>query len=192
MENPDQPTPSWTWKLLKSERGPELPIFKVRFDWLENPRNAAELKAVVLEARDWVDVVAVTPEQKIVMVKQYRFGISDLSLEIPAGVTEPNEAPERAAKRELLEETGYSTDDWTYLGWVYANPAFLNNRCHQWLARNVRKTHAPHLDDGEHLEVDELTLTEVQDAVRAGCFRNSLGMLGLSKVFPFFFCEKHE
>ena len=172
-----------SWKLLGSERGPELPIFSVRFDWLENPRNATSLKAVVLEARDWVDVVAITPAGKIIMVTQFRFGIGCQTLEIPAGVMELDETPEHAARRELQEETGYTTDDWTYLGWVHPNPAFLNNRCHQWCARNITKTHTPALDDGEHIEVNELTLAELQQAIRDGRLRNSLGLLGLSKVF---------
>ena len=171
------------WKHVDSEEGEDLRIFRVRFDELKNPRNDYSLKAVVLEANDWVDVVAVTPEKKIVVVDQYRFGRRRIATEIPAGMIESGEDPKVAGQRELLEETGYSTENWKSLGWVEPNPAFLNNRCYQFLAVDVRKTHEPKLDKGEAIHVRELTLQEVREEIRQGRIRNSLGLLGLSKAF---------
>lgn len=171
------------WKHLRSERGPDFPIFRVRFDWMENSRNAHQMKAVILEAHDWVNVVAITPEQKIVMVEQYRFGVGHTTIEVPAGVMEPGETPQHAAMRELQEETGYTSDQWTYLGWVEPNPAFMNNKCHHWVARDVRQTHTPTLDAGEAIVVRELSFDAVRHEVRAGNMRSSLGLIALSQVF---------
>jgi ADP-ribose pyrophosphatase len=171
------------WKVIRSEPGPDLRIFQSRFDWIENPRNNKVLQAVILQARDWVNVVALTPEEKIVAVSQFRFGIRRQSLEIPAGLVDPGETPLEAARRELAEETGYAAGEWKSLGWSYANPAFLNNRAHHFLALNARPTQPPQLEDGEDIVCAELTLDEVRRAIQSETMRNAMTLLGLSKVF---------
>jgi len=171
------------WKLLKTTPGPDLTLFQVRFDWLENPRNGHTVKATVVEAPDWVNVVALTPEGELVLVRQYRFGRGEITLEIPAGIVEPGENSRDAAARELMEETGFSTEDWKYLGWVAPNPAYLNNRCHHWLARDVEKVAPPALDEGENLEVLVLSLDQIKEEVKSGLFRHSLAISALSWVF---------
>jgi 8-oxo-dGTP pyrophosphatase MutT (NUDIX family) len=171
------------WKITSSESGPELPLFKTRYDFVENPRNNKSMKAVVLESADWVNVVAITPENKIIVVEQHRFGISKTNIEIPAGLVDPGEEPKQTAIRELLEETGYTADNWQSLGWVEANPAFLDNHCHLWLATDVMKTAEPKLDDGEDIAVSELSLEELKTEIELGMMRNSLALLALSRVF---------
>lgn len=173
------------WILERREQGPDLTLFRTRFDWLKNPRNAKTIRAVVLESNDWVNVVALTPDKKILVVRQYRFGIQKTTLEIPAGLIEPGENPEQAAVRELVEETGYTSDQWIPLGWVEANPAFLNNRCYLWLAMDVVKTTETHLDTGEELVMDELSIEEVMEEIKAGRMRNTYSLLGLSRVYDF-------
>jgi 8-oxo-dGTP pyrophosphatase MutT (NUDIX family) len=172
-----------SWETLRSEQGPNLILFQVRYDWVKNPRNARSMKAVVLETNDWVNVVAVTPAQKIVTVTQYRFGVRRRTVEIPAGIINPGETPEQAAIRELREETGFTSTRWKYLGWAEANPAFLNNVCHQWLALDVVKTSPVDLDEGEEISVTELSLDEVRREIEQGRMRNSLTLLSLSRVF---------
>jgi 8-oxo-dGTP pyrophosphatase MutT (NUDIX family) len=171
------------WTTLDSEPGPDLRIFQSRFDRVENPRNGNTFQALVLEAREWVNVVAVTAERRIVAVNQYRFGIGGLSLEIPAGIVDPGETPLQAAERELEEETGYAAREWKSLGWSYANPAFLTNRAHHFLALDVRRTCDPHNEDSEDIECVELTLDEVREAIRGERMRNAMTLLALSKVF---------
>ena len=172
-----------TWKLLRSEQGKNLIIAKVRFDTWQNPRNGVEIKATVLDTPDWVNIVALTPEGKILLVKQFRLGIAALTTETPAGVVEEGEDPQDAAIRELAEETGYTTDDWSYLGWVEPNPAFQNNHCHQFLAKNVVRTQNVNQDDGEDVGFCEMTLDEIKEEIKAGRMRNSLSLLTLSRVF---------
>lgn len=171
------------WKVIRSEQGPNLVLFQARYDWVRNPRNAKSMKAVILESPDWVNVVAITAEKKIVVVQQYRFGIRKTTLEIPAGILNQGETPEQAAVRELKEETGYTATHWKYLGWVEPNPAFLNNRCHLWLALDVVKTSDPQLDEGEEISVAELSLEEVRSEIEKGSMRNSLSLLSLAQVF---------
>ena len=178
--NADTPRP---WEVIQSEQGPDLVLFRTRYDWVRNPSNSKLMKAVILETRDWVNIVAVTPEKKIVAVKQFRFGVARTTVEIPAGIIEEGEAHEQAARRELKEETGFTANRWEYLGWFEANPAFLNNVCHVWLALDVVKTHTLQLDEGEEISIDELSIEEVRKEIEQGRMRNSLTLLALSRVF---------
>ncbi len=171
------------WRVIRSEPGPDLRIFTSRYDWIENPRNQKVLQALILQAPDWVNVVALTPDEKIVAVRQFRFGIRRQSLEIPAGLVDPGETPLEAARRELAEETGYTASEWKSLGWSYANPAFLTNRAHHFLATGVRRTQAPQPEDGEDIMCTELTLDEARRAIQAETMRNAMTLLALSKVF---------
>jgi ADP-ribose pyrophosphatase len=177
----ETPSPC-VWQTISSSPGPDLKIFRVRFDRVVNPRNSSEVEAVVLETPDWVDVLAVTPKARLVVIDQYRFGTGTMTTEIPAGAVDRGETAEEAAKRELYEETGYESDDWEYLGWVQPNPAFHNNVCHQFLAKNAIMSGEPTLDGGESIKVRELSIEEIRSEVEEGKIRNSLALLALSRV----------
>jgi ADP-ribose pyrophosphatase len=172
-----------SWEIMRSEPGPDLVLFQTRYDWVKNPRNAKSMKAVILEAADWVNIVALTPAEKILVVRQFRFGVARTTIEIPAGIIEPGETPEQAAVRELKEETGYTAAGWKYLGWFEANPAFMNNVCHTWLALDIVKSHSPQLDEGEEISIAELSLGEIREEIERGNMRNSLTVLALTRVF---------
>ncbi|MBN1504799.1 MAG: NUDIX hydrolase [Candidatus Eisenbacteria bacterium] len=171
------------WEHVRSALGLDLRLFRVRFDWLKNRRNGHTVKATVLESPDWVNVVALTPRDKFVVVRQYRFGTAKTTTEIPAGIVEPGETHRQAAERELKEETGYTSQDWQYLGYVEPNPAFLNNKCHHWLARKAERTSEPVLDVGENMLVSEMSLDEVRLEVERGLFRHSLALTALAHLF---------
>ncbi|MBT8085754.1 MAG: NUDIX hydrolase [Woeseia sp.] len=173
-----------TWKKLHSEAGPELPLFGVRIDTLQHPVSAASFKRLVLEAPDWVTVVATTCDDKIIMVEQFRFGVGELTIEPVGGIIDAGEKSLAAAQRELLEETGFGEGRWRYLGSVQGNPAIQNNLCHHWLAEGVVRLQEPSPDEGEAIQVHTLTLPELKEAIAVGTLKHPLGLSALSRVFP--------
>lgn len=179
--DPARPEPR-PWRTERSERGENLLICRVRFDHMENPRTGEVLRRTVLETRDWVNVVALTRDERLVVVKQFRFGTGAVTLEIPGGVIDHGEAPLDAARRELREECGYSAREWTYLGAVEPNPAFHDNLCHHFLARGAERTHEQELDEGEDIVVAELALEEVRERILQGEIRHALVLTALQRV----------
>lgn len=170
------------WPHLGSREGPNLHIFRVRHDRLRNPRTNRDLDRLVLETPDWVNVVAYTRERRLVLVRQYRFGVGAVTTEVPGGVIDRGEGHHAAAIRELREETGYTAPRWTYLGSVQANPAFQTNRCHHWLAEDAEATHAPEPDPGEDLRVLTATEDEARALVCSGEIAHSLVVSALCRV----------
>tara|TARA_R110002049_G_scaffold20717_32_gene76101 strand:- start:3537 stop:4121 length:585 start_codon:yes stop_codon:yes gene_type:complete len=171
------------WEKLASRRGPDLPLFGVRFDKLRHPQTSAEFERLVLEAPAWVNVVAVTEAGEIVMVEQFRFGVGKLTLEPVGGIVDAGEDSLAAARRELLEESGYGGGSWHYLGCVQANPAYHDNLCHHWLADGVTRVQDPAPDEGEAIRVHLLSLEALRQAVASGWLCHSLGLSALSRVF---------
>ena len=98
------------WKCIRSRTDQSYRIFSIRTDTTLSPRTGAEHDFYVIESRDWVNVIPITADQQVVMVKQYRHGSRQVTLEIPGGLVDPGDTPEKAASRELLEETGYQAD----------------------------------------------------------------------------------
>lgn len=170
------------WIRHGTEAGPDLMIARARFDTLENPRTGERMRRLVLETPDWVNVVALTPEKHVVLVRQFRFGTETVTTEIPGGVVDPGESPEEAARRELAEETGYTSKRWSSLGFVEPNPAFLGNRCHHFLAEEVRRTEEVDPDPGEDIVVSTLPLDEIPGEIAAGRVLHSLVICALSRV----------
>ncbi len=173
-----------TWALLDSEPGPDLMIFSARFDRLRNPRNGLEMRRVVLPSVDWINVVAIDSNAACIMVRQYRFGAGEITLETPGGMVDPGEAPIESAKRELLEETGYGGGQWSSLGSVAPNPAYHDNRCHHFLARDVGYVQQPDQGDGEAIEVISMTESEIISAARDGSISHVLALSALARVYP--------
>ena len=99
-------------------------------------------------------------------------------------MVDANEDSLDAAKRELLEETGFGNGTWRSLGSVQANPAIHNNLCHHWFAEDVELIQAPAPDSGEAIRVHLMTLDEVREAIVDGRFKHPLGLSGMSRVFP--------
>lgn len=173
---------SKNWELLFSEKGDDLTIFKARFDHLRNPRNGATIRATVLESNHSANVVAITKTNQIILVKQYRFGIGEYTLELPGGFVDDNENHALAVRRELAEETGYSSQNWEYLGKVQANPVFMDSYIHQYVARDVEKTEPTKQDVGEDVTVVEMDKQEVINQLRSGEIAHPHTITALVKV----------
>jgi ADP-ribose pyrophosphatase len=129
----------------------------------------------VFEYPDWVNVVALTEAQEVVLVRQYRHGIGKAILELPSGTMDPQDSsPLEAARRELLEETGYTSHDFRRCGVLSANPATHNNQTHCFLATGCRKVASPRPDESEELEVILKPAGELVQLVREGGLLQSL------------------
>ena len=116
-----------------------------------------------LQFPDWVLILALTPQQEVVMVRQYRHGTEQICLELPGGLVDPDDAsPELSAQRELLEETGYTVSNIRLIGECYPQPAILSNRCFFYLAENAVKAKPQNLDASEDIEILTVPLNEIR------------------------------
>ena len=172
------------WQVLGSRyEDAELMLFEKRIDRLRNPRNGQVFERLVLESVDWVNVVALDADGRSLMIRQYRFGVGYTTLETPGGMVDPGEDSKTAAARELLEETGFASDNWSYLGAVEPNPAFHNHLCHHWLAQDVYRAQTQNLGDGESIALEFMTQEQVRAAVVSGELKHALALSALSRVF---------
>jgi ADP-ribose pyrophosphatase len=155
------------WKILSSEYLFNDLWFKVRKDKFLTPQGKIIDPYYVYEFPTWVTAVALTEDNMIVMVRQYRHALAEVCIELPGGcVDDTDKNLEEAIARELLEETGYSFTSYDYLGKISPNPSTNNNLMHMYLARNGRKIREPQLDSNEELEVELFTIEEVKNLIR--------------------------
>ncbi len=162
------------WKTVSEESIGDFRIFSMREITAKSPRTKEEHPFIVLDGNDWVNIIALTPEKKIVLVKQYRFGTSKSELEIPGGIMENGEDPIGAGMRELKEETGYAGTKTRYLGHIDPNPAFQTNKCHIILVEDCQKVSEQNLDTGEDIQVEIVSAQEVENYINEGTIRHSL------------------
>jgi ADP-ribose pyrophosphatase len=131
-----------------------------------------------MRSHDWCNIIPVTEDGKIVLIRQYRIGIAAHTLEVPGGVADPTDVDlQAAAVRELEEETGYAPlpgARCVSLGWTHPNPAILNNRCHSFVVGPVKRVKAQSLDPGEMIDVEEVTLNELAARIERGEITHAL------------------
>jgi ADP-ribose pyrophosphatase len=161
------------WRLGARHPGADYRVFRTGFVDGEHPRGLRK-RFSVIEAVDWVNVIALTERDEVVLIRQYRVGIEKVCLEIPGGMVDPGEDARTAAARELVEETGYTASTWELLGTIAPNPAIQNNYLHSYLALNAEKTHPPKLDDSEVVSVSTVPLREVAGLLRGGAIEHAL------------------
>ena len=184
MSRPPKDTELDWHKLDSRYEDAGLMLFEKRVDTMRNPRNNKTFDRIILESVDWVNVVALDGQGRSLMIRQFRFGVGYTTLETPGGMVDPGEDSKTAAARELLEETGYVSQQWTYLGAVEPNPAYHNNLCHHWLAEDVHMADKQDLGDGESIALAFMTQTEVRERVQSGELKHALALSALSRVFP--------
>ncbi|MCM1355393.1 MAG: NUDIX hydrolase [Staphylococcus sp.] len=171
------------WNLVKSEYLHRRPWLTVRRDEVRLPNGKVHDEYYVLEYPTWINVIALTPEGNFVMVKQYRHGLGIVATELCAGVAEEGEEPIEAARRELLEETGFGGGEWELNTVLSANPGSQNNLSYSFIARGVEKISDQHLDETEDIKVEILTEDEVWDMLVNDEMKQSLMAAPLWKYF---------
>ncbi|NWF63834.1 MAG: NUDIX hydrolase [Chloroflexi bacterium] len=165
------------WKILESRYiHPRFRIDKVEL------ANGVVFEPVVFEFRNWANVVALTKNNEVVLVRQYRHGVKELSLEFPGGIVDDAEDPLEGARRELMEETGYSAGEIIEVGRIYPNPAIQHNTLFCYLAADVEPTGKQHFDETEELEICLVPLDELLNMVKRGEFKHALHVAVLFKA----------
>lgn len=171
------------WKVLSSEYVVKEPWMTVRKDKLELPDGRIKEGYWSLEYPDWINIIAITADGKYIFERQYRHGLDVVEWEIPAGVIEKGEEPLAAAKRELMEETGFGGGDWQPFIETCQNPGTCNNMTHTFLVKGVEHIGKQHFDPAEDLDVYLLTEEEVRGILDRGEIIQSMMAAPLWKYF---------
>jgi 8-oxo-dGTP pyrophosphatase MutT (NUDIX family) len=179
-----------SWKHLASKYIHREKWFSLRSDKVLKGNGAEMDPYYVFEFSDWVNVLPVTKDGNVVLVKQYRYALGVWSIELPGGIMDAHETdPLVAAKRELLEETGYSCEKVEEVAVIAANPATQNNRLYCYLATGCELTHLQDFDEDEEIEVLLVSIEELKTLLRENKIVQSLhvcsifyGLLKLGEV----------
>ena len=168
------------WKTIRTAPVGDFRIFKIRTDTNVSPRTGQAHDFYVLDSVHWVNVIAITPDQKLVMVEQFRHGSRTVELEVPGGMMDPRETdPVATGVRELREETGYVGENARLLGRVHSNPAILGNYTYTVLVENCRRTQDVEFDHGEDLETRLMPVDEIPKLVADEKIGHSLVVVAL-------------
>jgi 8-oxo-dGTP pyrophosphatase MutT (NUDIX family) len=169
------------WQRTRSRPIGEFRVFSLREDHAISPRTGEEHPFYVIDCVDWVNVIALTPNDEMILVEQYRHGSNTVELEIPGGMMDPHDAsPEAAATRELREETGYEGVRPQVIGRVFPNPAIQSNICHTVLVEHCELRHEITLDHGEDLITRLVPAAKIPSLIANGRFGHSLVIVALA------------
>ncbi|MHB8898813.1 MAG: NUDIX hydrolase [Thermoguttaceae bacterium] len=168
------------WTRLGSRYVAEYKVTKIREDRYRFEPRQLEADFIICESNDWVVVVPVTDDDRLVFVRQFRHGVGHVVLELPGGLIDSGESCEQAAVRELREETGYEAARVRKVAELLPNPALNNAHCHAVLARGCRRAAAQDLDPLEQIEVVTYPLAEVGDLIRRGVFVHAQAIAALA------------
>jgi 8-oxo-dGTP pyrophosphatase MutT (NUDIX family) len=167
--------PLHTWERLAAEVVYECRIFSLRRDRSRFSRDNAEHEFHVLEAPDWCNIIPLTRNDEVVMVRQFRHGVGTYTLEVPGGMVDPEDpSPLVAAQREMIEESGYDSARIEPLGVIHPNPAIQANRCHSFVAYDVERRHEPSFDSTEETEVVLVPARDIPELMRSGAINHAL------------------
>jgi ADP-ribose diphosphatase len=162
------------WPIVAREPGHDYRIFQTRFLRAAHPRTGELRRFVALDAVDWVNVIALTPDDRVVLIRQFRIGAESVFVEIPGGMVDAGETPRAAAERELREETGFEARAWHLIGVARPNPAIQGNRLHTFLALDCEPRAATSHDEGEVIALALHSLDDVAAMVRDGRIDHAL------------------
>ena len=168
------------WKLNSTKQLADYRIFTIRSDFKISPRTQAEHDFFVIDCANWVNVIAVTPDQHLVMVEQYRHGSNTVELEIPGGmIDKTDDSPVMAGVRELREETGYEGEEARLIGEIFPNPAIMSNICYTVMVENCRCAHPVQFDHGEDIITRLVPVAEIPKLVAQKKIGHSLVAVAL-------------
>lgn len=148
-----------TWRLRASRYVVDSPHMRLRMDEVELPNGTIVPGYYVRESRGFVAIVALTPDGRVVLVRQYRYGSDSIHLEVPAGMLLDDEDPAACARRELAEETGYEIQACELIAEYFSEPVRSNARAYIYIGRDARRVREPQPDPTEHIEVELASLT---------------------------------
>lgn len=166
------------WTPLETEFLQDCAVFTVSRDATRSPDGETH-DFFRIDSADWVNVVPLTASGEVVMIRQYRHGLRDVTLEIPGGLVDPGEAPLLAAGRELVEETGYRAAELVAIGATSPNPALFGNRVHTYLATGLERIGEPTNPGNEETVVELVPEAELRGIVRAGGVDHALVIAAL-------------
>jgi 8-oxo-dGTP pyrophosphatase MutT (NUDIX family) len=168
------------WEKINSKPVGDFRIFTIRADRKISPRTGEQHDFFVIDCVNWVNVIAVTPDDQLVMVEQYRHGSGTVELEIPGGMMDAGDvSPEATGARELREETGYAGENSRLLGQILPNPAIMSNVCFTVLVENCRCLHPVQFDHGEDLITTLVPVAQIPELIRGGKIRHALVVVAL-------------
>lgn len=172
------------WEKLGTKSIAQTRVLELTSVHYRHPSRGTERDFVVVRAPDWVNVLALTPAGEFVLVRQFRYGIDEISLEIPGGVMEAGEDPVEAGLRELREETGFVGKNARLLGSTHPNPAIQSNRCHFVFVEDAVRTEALEWDADEEIEVVTPPAAQVLALARSGGITHALVLNALFLFEP--------
>ncbi len=170
----------YDWRFLKRKSIFQRCFLEIFQDSYNNGADGHEASFYIIDLPDWINIVATTADNKLLLIRQYRFGSRAFHLEIPGGAIDHQDRDAlSSARRELLEETGYCGGEWLHIGTVDPNPAIQSNRCSTFLARGVRYEREPEFDENEDIETILVDADKAYEMIENGEINHSLVICAL-------------
>ncbi|MDR0549597.1 MAG: NUDIX hydrolase [Deltaproteobacteria bacterium] len=169
-----------TWPLLGEEVLLNSKVFDVMSRRCLSPKDGKEKKFMAIKAPEWANTLALTPKNEVILVRQFRYGSREFSLELPGGAVDKGQSPEEAAKRELTEETGFVGQNFRHLCSLRPNPALFDNWIHTYVADNAVKSGQTHFDENEAIEDILIPVGDLAKMVLEGQIDHALMVAAIS------------
>jgi len=179
------------WETVASEPVADCRVFKVRRDISKRERDGETSDFYVIDSPDWVNIIPLTSNFEVLMIEQYRSGTRSMVLELPGGMVDGEEGPERAAVRELAEETGYTSNSWIKIGISHPNPAIQTNAVHFYLALDCEKTAEPEFDPNESILTRNVSVDDVDQLIASGKITHAL-IVAAFHYYQIYRARKHR